>query len=137
VQTSVPEFIDQVLAKTSPQRSFSVIENQRFGQVFAKTGSINSGTVLSMGLCVCPTAVCSAPGSVMDFNSLLVNNFCYHFTCSLFPGKNAHKKCVLFRESGDAPTTTCIFWVCNPFGEDYLQKIPRCCQTIENIMHRK
>jgi hypothetical protein len=43
---TVPEFIDSVLAKTSPKRSFSLIENQRFGLVFfAKTGSINSGTV--------------------------------------------------------------------------------------------
>ncbi len=40
----MPEFIDPVLAKTSPKRSFSVIENERFGLVFAKTGSINSGT---------------------------------------------------------------------------------------------
>ncbi len=39
-----PEFIDPVLAKTSPKRSFSVIENERFGLVFAETGSINSGT---------------------------------------------------------------------------------------------
>jgi hypothetical protein len=35
---------DPVFAKTSPRRSFSVIENERFGLVFAKTGSINSGT---------------------------------------------------------------------------------------------
>ncbi len=31
--------------KTSPNRSYSVIENERFGLVFAKTGSIFSGTV--------------------------------------------------------------------------------------------
>ena len=31
--------------KTSPKRSYSVIENERFGLVFAKTGSIISGTV--------------------------------------------------------------------------------------------
>jgi hypothetical protein len=41
----VPEFIDPVFAKISQKRSFSVIENKRFGHVFAKTGSINSGTV--------------------------------------------------------------------------------------------
>jgi hypothetical protein len=41
---SVPEFIDPVFAKTSRKRSFSVIENERFRLVFAKTGSINSGT---------------------------------------------------------------------------------------------
>jgi hypothetical protein len=40
----VPEFIDPEFAKTSPKRSFSVIENERFGLVFAKTGSIISGT---------------------------------------------------------------------------------------------
>jgi hypothetical protein len=32
----VPEFIDPVFAKTSPKRSFSVIENERFGRVFVK-----------------------------------------------------------------------------------------------------
>ncbi len=40
----MPEFIDPVFAKTSPKCSFSVIENVRFGLVYAKTGSINSGT---------------------------------------------------------------------------------------------
>jgi hypothetical protein len=40
----VPEFIDQVFAKTSPKRSFSITKNERFGLVFVKTGSINSGT---------------------------------------------------------------------------------------------
>jgi hypothetical protein len=29
----VPEFIDPVFTKTSPKRSFSVIENERFGLV--------------------------------------------------------------------------------------------------------
>ena len=40
----MPEIIDPVFAKASPKRSFSVIENERFGLVFAKTGSINAGT---------------------------------------------------------------------------------------------
>jgi hypothetical protein len=40
----VPEFIVPVFAKTSPKRSFSVIEHDRFGLVFTKTGTINSGT---------------------------------------------------------------------------------------------
>jgi hypothetical protein len=44
----VPEFIDPVSTKTSPKRSFSVIQNERFGHVFAKTGSIISGTVEDM-----------------------------------------------------------------------------------------
>jgi hypothetical protein len=43
----VPEFIDPVFAKTSPKGSFSLIENKRFGLVFAKIGSINSGTVVT------------------------------------------------------------------------------------------
>ncbi len=30
--------------KTCPKRSYSVIENERFGLVFAKTGPIISGT---------------------------------------------------------------------------------------------
>jgi hypothetical protein len=42
--TPVPAFIDPVFAKTRPKRSFSVMENERFEIVFAKTGSINSGT---------------------------------------------------------------------------------------------
>ena len=44
--STVPEFMNPVFAKTSPKRSFSVIENERFGLVFAKTWSINSGTEL-------------------------------------------------------------------------------------------
>jgi hypothetical protein len=33
----VPEIIDEVLAKTSPKRSFSMTEYERFGLVFTKT----------------------------------------------------------------------------------------------------
>jgi hypothetical protein len=47
VHMPVPEFIDPVFVKTSPKCSFLVIENERFGLVFAKTGSINSGTGVS------------------------------------------------------------------------------------------
>jgi hypothetical protein len=43
----VPEFIDPVFTKTSPKRSFSMSENERFGLVFAKTGSIISGTAIA------------------------------------------------------------------------------------------
>ncbi len=46
LSTPVTEFKDPVFAKTSPKRSSSVIENERFGLVFAKIGSINSDTVL-------------------------------------------------------------------------------------------
>ncbi len=40
----VPEFIDPVFTKTSPKRSFSLNRNRAFWLVFAKTGSIISGT---------------------------------------------------------------------------------------------
>jgi hypothetical protein len=40
----VPEIIDPVFAKTRPKHSFCMTENERFGLVFVKTGSINSGT---------------------------------------------------------------------------------------------
>jgi hypothetical protein len=49
--TTVPEFTDPVFAKTSPKCSFSVIEIERFGLVFTKTGSINSGTDLVLYIC--------------------------------------------------------------------------------------
>ncbi len=42
---SVPEFIDPIFAKTSPKRSFSMTEKERFELFFfAKTRSINLGT---------------------------------------------------------------------------------------------
>jgi hypothetical protein len=43
---TVPEIIDPVFAKTSQNARFLLSENERFGLVFVKTGSINSGTVL-------------------------------------------------------------------------------------------
>ncbi len=42
---TVPEIIDPVFAKTSQYARFLLSENERFGLVFVKTGSINSGTV--------------------------------------------------------------------------------------------
>jgi hypothetical protein len=45
--TTVPEFTDPVFGKTSPKRPFLISENERFGIVFSKTGSINSGTAQS------------------------------------------------------------------------------------------
>jgi hypothetical protein len=41
----VPEIIDPVFAETSQNARFLLSENERFGLVFVKTGSINSGTV--------------------------------------------------------------------------------------------
>ena len=46
ISIPVPEFIDQRFVKTSPKRSYSVIENERFRLVLAKTVSIISGTGL-------------------------------------------------------------------------------------------
>jgi hypothetical protein len=40
----VPEIIDPVFAKTSQNARFLISKNERFGLVFVKTGSINSGT---------------------------------------------------------------------------------------------
>ncbi len=40
----MPEFIDPVFTKTSPKRSFSLNRKRAFWLVFAKTGSIISGT---------------------------------------------------------------------------------------------
>ncbi len=42
--TPVPEIIDPVFAKTSQNARFLLSENERFGHVFVKTGSKNSGT---------------------------------------------------------------------------------------------
>jgi hypothetical protein len=39
----VADFLDPVFVKTSRKCSFSVMEKERFGLVFKKTGSINSG----------------------------------------------------------------------------------------------
>jgi hypothetical protein len=43
-RSAVPEIIDPVFAKTSQNARFLLSENERFGLVFVKTGSINSGT---------------------------------------------------------------------------------------------
>jgi hypothetical protein len=40
----VPEFIYPVFVKTSPKRSISMTEKEHFGLVFAKTGSVISGS---------------------------------------------------------------------------------------------
>jgi hypothetical protein len=43
--TPVPKIIDPFFAKTSQNARFLLSENERFGLVFVKTGSMNSGTV--------------------------------------------------------------------------------------------
>jgi hypothetical protein len=45
----VPEIIDPVFTKTSQNARFLLSENERFGLVFVKTGSINSGTGFNPG----------------------------------------------------------------------------------------
>ncbi len=42
-ESVVPEIIDHVFAKTSQDARFLLSENERFGLVFVKIGSINSG----------------------------------------------------------------------------------------------
>jgi hypothetical protein len=42
----MPEIIDPVFAKTSQNARFLLGENERFGLVSVKTGSINSGTTV-------------------------------------------------------------------------------------------
>ncbi len=44
----MPEIIDPVFAKTSQNARFLLSENELFGLVFVKTGSINSGTVIGL-----------------------------------------------------------------------------------------
>ncbi len=59
LSSPVPEIIDPVFAKTSQNARFLLSENERFGLVFVKTGSINSGTgesnepaaILSLFMC--------------------------------------------------------------------------------------
>ncbi len=51
----MPEILDPVFAKTSQNARFLLSENERFGLVFVKTGSINSGTAVD-AMCHCPAA---------------------------------------------------------------------------------
>ncbi len=43
IDSHVPKIIDLVFTKTSQNARFLLSENERFGLVFVKTGSINSG----------------------------------------------------------------------------------------------
>ncbi len=62
--TTVPEFIDPVFAKTSRKRAFSMTKNERFGLVFTKTGSINSGTAVAVLPAIVVSDVSSVPAVV-------------------------------------------------------------------------
>ncbi len=54
----MPEIIAPVFAKTSQNARFLLSENERFGLVFVKTGSINSGTDLCVQIEVSLEQVC-------------------------------------------------------------------------------
>ncbi len=49
----MPEIIDPVFTKTSQNARFLLSENERFGLVFVKTGSINSGIGVNSAVNVC------------------------------------------------------------------------------------
>ncbi len=66
----MPEFIDPVFAKTSQNARFLLSENERFGLVFVKTGSINSGTDGEMGL-ISKVFIISLNTTSLFFSSLM------------------------------------------------------------------
>ncbi len=71
----VPEIIDLVFAKTSPKRSFSMTEYERFGLIVTKSGSVNSSTGHLVG---------TFP--VENFLSLfLPGHFCCYISCCEVP----------------------------------------------------
>jgi hypothetical protein len=73
--TPVPEIIDPVFTKTSQNARFLLSENERFGLVFVKTGSINSGTGIL------------PPSHTMCMKKPKINNpfhFLYEFSYSFF-----------------------------------------------------
>jgi hypothetical protein len=51
-KSTVPEIIDPVFTNTSQNARFLLSENERFGLVFVKTGSLNSGTVVCFCLAI-------------------------------------------------------------------------------------
>ena len=70
--------------KTSPKCSYSVTENERFGLVFAKTGSINSGTgvfsfrenlIKNPQEFVCLANLFAAPEQTFDVAKPSIKNF--------------------------------------------------------------
>jgi hypothetical protein len=76
----VPEIIDPVFAKTSPKRSFSMTENERFGLVFANTGSINSGTAVmskDSGTCIEHDVQWSPLSKNGKFDLLSIKTWCW------------------------------------------------------------
>ncbi len=54
IQGPLPEFIDPIFVKTRPKRS---LKTSVLGLVFAKTGSINSGTEESVNVLVAAVTV--------------------------------------------------------------------------------
>ncbi len=73
--TPVPEIIDPVFTKTSQNARFLLSENERFGLVFVKTGSINSGTVVNLSKLAASSSFCLWIYSASALHSLLSLKF--------------------------------------------------------------
>ncbi len=86
-QRSVPEF-----AKTSPKRSFAVIENERFGLVFAKTGSIIRAQVETNRKKVCDRNKLWKTHFSKTFSGLLVGSL--HIVREVGPGLDRLPFCI-------------------------------------------
>ncbi len=63
----MPEIIEPVFAKTSQNTRFLLSENERFGLVFVKTGSINSGTGIDAKASIPPAYVAWRAGTITLF----------------------------------------------------------------------
>jgi hypothetical protein len=80
-------------AKTSLKRSFSMTENERFGFVFAKTGSINSGTCVVQKKRFCMVLVVAIKVQDMtDSHSKLIYSIDFlHIKCASYAQENCQK----------------------------------------------
>ncbi len=78
----VPEIIDPVFAKTSQNARFLLSENERFGLVFVKTGSINSGTGSVLFGIRIKGPKPSKPRKMKIFGGSCLIMYCYYYyTC--------------------------------------------------------
>jgi hypothetical protein len=78
----VPEIIDQVFAKTSPKRSFSMTEYERFGLVFTKTrvykfghGGRGGGVSYSLGINKSVIVLITLPVKQLKYSCLYVRRW--------------------------------------------------------------
>ncbi len=80
---SLPEIVDLVFAKTSPLRSFCLTENKRFGLVFVKTGSINSGTSVHFDeYCNCSFYLSTCAAAVLLYQCCSCFSLHFYQRCS-------------------------------------------------------